>query len=273
MAQEKLSTKILDSEQVSKLISNFNPADYENIDDSQIKTVIALMMKSLDDLSVKLADVGRDSGYDSISNQIDASKAIIKTLTNILSSRISDQDVGDKSLVKVTRDDETVIEDDNGSRIETVESQVGGEIIFESAITYTILSVTEHNAEADTNLSEEDYFYNVLCKLHDCSLDCALVYAKRHLHELDSDVVSDIIEKNYQWHTLLNNISVDKVKLNANLPINSHLNELISEFYVKKENVLKTPKIASNRQMSLFDEDIEYEEVNVMTEGDITDEQ
>lgn len=269
---EKLSTKILDAEQVSKLISNFNPADYENIEDSQIKTVIALMMKSLDDLTLRLADVGRDSGYDSISNQIDVSKAIIKTLTDILSSRISDQDVGDKSLVKVTCDNEIVIEDDNGFRTETFESQVGGEIIFEATVTYTILSVAEYNELANTNLSEEDYFYNVLCKLHDSSLDCVLVYAKRHLHELDSDVVLDIIEKNYQWHTLFNNISIDKVKLNANLPFNDHIQELISEFYVKKETVLKKPKVASSRQISLFD-NFDYEEVNVMTEGEINDEQ
>lgn len=267
---EKLSTKILDAEQESKLISNFNPAVYENIDDSQIKTVIALILKSLEDLTSRLSDVGRESGYDSICSEIDIRKNIVKTLTNILSSRVSDADINNMSLVKLTRDEERIVEDDDGSHVETTETQVGGEIIFEHEVSYTILSVAEYNELANTNLCEETFFYNVLCKLHDCNLDVCLVYGKRHLHELSADVVSDIIEKNYQWHTLINNVSIDKRKLNANLPDNNRLQELISGFYIKKENTLKKPKVATSRQLSLFDCD--YEEVNVLPEGDIIDE-
>lgn len=269
---EKLSTKVLDAEQESKLISNFNPAVYENIEDNQIKIVIALLLKSVEDLTARLSDVGRESGYDSICNEIDVRKNILKTLTNILSSRISDADVNNKTLIKLTSDEERVVEDENGSRVETTETQVGGEIFIESTSIYTVLSVAEYNELANTNLTEENHFYNLLCKLLDCGLDGCLVYAKRHLNELSADVVSDIIEKNYQWHTLLNNISVDKRKLNTNLSSNEHLNELISEFYIKKENKIKDPKIASSRQASLFDFDFSYENVNAMPEGDITNE-
>ena len=266
----KLSTKILDAGQVSKLISEFNIADYVVRDSSEIKTVISILLKEQERLKEELAEKGRESGYDAIVSQIDSVTAILKSLLPILSSRVEDASVEDKSLVSLTKDDVVEVVDNGESRYETTEV-IDSSFMFYTDVSYSIPCVEEYNDLSGNNKTEEAFFYDVLCKFVELSIDNTISYAKKYLSELDSAVVSEIIEKNYEWHTLLNNFSINKAKLNAALRDNSEKrNELLNLFYIKKENNVKT-KNPNDRQLNLFT-DFDYEEVNVLLEGDTADE-
>jgi len=266
----KLSTKILESADVSKLIADFDVSDYVVRDSSEVKTVVSLLLKEQDKLTAELEALNESSGSNAIVSKIDSIKSIIKTLLCNLSSRVEDAEVNDKTLVKLTKDDVVEVVDGNESRYETTEV-TDSTLMFLTDVSYTVLSVEEHNELSGDNKTEEAYFYDLLCKFVSLSLDNTICFAKRYLRDFEASVASEIIEKNYEWHTLVSALSINKAKLNSNLKDNSQTrDELINLFYIKKENNVKT-KVPTNAQMSLFD-DFDYEEVNVLLEGDSADE-
>jgi len=259
---EKFSSKVLDKQELSRTVSNFNVADAENIDSAELKTMYAHFKKEAADLTSQLSALKESSGYNSIAEQLARVLEVNDSILQILSNRIEDDSLDDKSLVILTRD-EVVDSADGEQTTEAVDTVV----MFYDVIKYREATIEEHRALKRLTISEEDMKYNFIHKLVDLSLSNVLLFCKKYLSDIDGNVASEIIEKNYEWHTILSGITISKAKLNASLKMYPDKRDvLISEGYVIRE-LQKEEKSPTNSQMSIFDE-YDTEVVNVLTEGD-----
>ena len=267
----KLSTKILDAEQVSKLVSEFDIADYVVRDTSEIKVIISMLIKLSEDIDSQLDDLAASSGSAELLAKRKAVDSIVKTLLKVLSDRVSDAEVEDKSLVSLTKDDVVEVNENGETRYETEEVE-DKSTLFSYEIKYHFASVEEYNDLTSSNKTEEEYYYDLLCKFIELSLDDCFKIGKKRLSELDASVVSDIVEKNYEWHTLLDAIGADGVRLNSSLKLYPEKrNELLNLSFIIKERNAKA-KDPTDAQISLF-EDFDAENISVISEGENIDEQ
>lgn len=261
-----LSSKALTLEQGAKLASEFVFADYAVRDTNELIALVSLLSKLEEELEAKIAEIAASSGSTELVQQLNAFKSVKKEILKILSNRTTEAEVDDRTLVKIVKDDVVEVVDNGESRYETTEV-LDSTTVFITEVKYHFATVEEFNDATGSNKTEEDYYYDVLCKFADLSLLACFKIGGKRLSELDELEINvlEVIEFLRARHILFA-IGADGTKLNSLLKIYvDKRNELIGLHYVVKEHISK-PKDPTNSQMSLFDDD-DTLDVNVLSEG------
>lgn len=271
-----LLSKKASKENLDKLIEGFDANDYLNRDATELLASLAIYSNGKEFLKDLVETLSRDSGITEINGKIASLDNIIGCIKETLASRADEESVGDKTLVKLTKDETAVVVDaDYGDHTDAhLETQevVDAQRIISYEIDYEVLSLDNHNRLAGTNISSEDFFYNFISKLVDLELCSCVIYAKKPLSDFDHDTMFNIINMNYAWHTFADSFKVHSSKLKSNLKLYPEKrDELCSLFYIKRCIAVKE-EAAKTKQLSLFEED-NAEVVNLdIDEGGSTNE-
>lgn len=259
-------SKLLSQDELDRLVDNFDVADYSMRDSAEIQTVVALLNRSLPHLTLKIAQINRDSGSDALAARLDKIKDINKTLLGILSERFSPDETDDKSLVSLTFDSVNEVEGDGGTVIETEEC-VDSCLMFYNETTYSVNPYGSYVASTQRTLSEDDYLFELVTKLRELGFGNCVSFAKKRLCDFPEATATEIVLSNFNWHTISNAFTISKPKLNSSLKLYPEKrDELLSLhfIFVENEQKVKTPTAV---QGSLFD-DLDFHDVNVMVEGE-----
>lgn len=252
--KETLKTKTLDAEQMSKLIGEINLTDYEMVETNEIKTVVAILLREQEKLTEKLSVLARESGYDACESDIKKIKSLVKGLMPILNKRINEEDLSNETVIELTKDEINTTVNEEGETVTSTTEVVDSATSFKQVYSYSVLNVSEYNELSGESLDEKRFLFKLIDELVDEGLTNCVLYGKKYLSTFPDNIVHEIIEKNYEWNTLVDNFSINKTRLNSCLDSldEETLNRFIEGFLVKKyyESKTKKPKY---RQMSLFE--------------------
>lgn len=252
--KETLKIKTLDSEQRTKLISDFNFADYQMVETNDLKTVVANLLHEQEKLTEKLSVLARESGYDACESDIKKIKTLIKGLMPIINKRITEEDLANETVIELTKDEINTTFNEEGETVTSTTEVVDSAVSFKQIYSYSVLNVSEYNELSGESLDEKRFLFKLIGELLNEGLTNCILYGKKYLSAFPDNVVSEIIEKNNEWNTLIDNFSINKTRLNSGLDSldEESLNRLIEGFLVKKDYESKTKK-PKYRQMSLFE--------------------
>ncbi len=259
-----LSTKALTSEQGDKIINDFSVEDYANRDSSEIQATISLLKKFGEETETKIEDLAVSSGQTELIAKAKSIDNIIKNLFSILAARVEPENLDDKTLLNITKDD--VVQENGETHTNEV---VDSTLMFVTEIKYHFASVEDYNTNKNVHLTEEVYYENLVRKFLQLELSICFKIGPFRLSSFESDVAEEIVDKNVQWHTLVSIIKADVVKLNSLLNLYPEKREILLDAgYIVKEHNVKT-KAPGRVQLSLFDE--EEEVVNVIPDDEAID--
>ena len=259
-----LSTKALTSEQGDKIINDFSIEDYANRDSSEIQATISLLKKFGEETEAKIEDLAVSSGQAELIEKAKSIDNIVKNLFGILADRVEPENLDDKTLMNITKDD--VVQEDGETHTNEV---IDSTLMFVAEIKYHFASVEDYNTNKNAHLTEEVYYENLVRKFLQLELDICFKIGSLRLSSFESDVAEEIVDKNVQWHTLVSVVKADVVKLNSLLNLYPEKRDMLLELgYIVKEHNVKT-KAPGRVQLSLFDD--EEEVVNVIPDEDTTE--
>lgn len=252
--KETLKSKILDAEQSSKLIGEINLADYEMVETNEIKTVVAILLREQEKLTEKLSVLARESGYDACESDIKKIKSLVKGLMPIINKRISAEDLSNETVIELIKDEINTTVNEEGETVTSTTEVVDSATSFKQSSCYSVLNVSEYNELSGESLDEKTHLFKLINKLVDEGLTNCVLYGKRYLSTFPDNIVSEIIEKNNEWNTLVDNFSINKTRLNSGLDSldEDSRNAFIDNYFIKKDYESKTKK-PKYRQQSLFE--------------------